>query len=744
MPLDRILNARSVAIVGASKSETKRGFQALRILLDEKYEGNIYAVNPREESIMGFPCYKNVADIEGPVDIALITTPAATLPAVLRDCGKKGVGGAVIIAGGFREIGEKGVALEKEVVAVAQDHNIRLIGPNTSGMMNLHDHLNLVGIHDAPAGSIALLSQSGNMALTLITEAQLKSQKGFSYYVGVGNEADIRFHEYLEFFRKDKRTTAILMYVEGMREGRKFLQQAYKTTLEKPVILLKSGRSATGQKAAGSHTGALAGISEVARTAFKRAGIVVIERSDQLFPAAETLSSLPPIKNDAVAILADGGGHATIAADLLTDLDVKIPELTEKTQARLRKILPSAAAVRNPVDVAGGTDADPTLFADCVDVILKDPNIGGLLLVGLFGGYGIRFAKSLALKEEDAAHQMGKMVRKRGKPIIVHSLFSSVRPHALQLLRYYNIPVYDSLDVACKCTAVLSEYGNFLRSYHAKANFVFHWRSKARPEGQRIIRDALDAGRNVLLEHEAKRLLHLHGAPPFKDVLAKSADEAVAAAAKIGGPVALKIVSPDILHKSDAGGVRLNLREESRIRSAYDEILENAEAYKPGADIRGVLVSPMASRGLEVIVGTKIDDQFGPIIMFGLGGIMVEILKDVAFRVLPISDRSARKMMADIKSSPILNGVRGEKPYDQKALKSILLMCSELIESYPEIREMDLNPIMVYEKGVSLVDARIILGTDNSLPNGVDACVDEADAIIDDIPRGGGGGRHDK
>jgi acetate---CoA ligase (ADP-forming) len=709
MPLDKILNAGSVAIVGASKNETKRGYQAIRTLIDEQYEGYIYPVNPREKSVLGFKCYGSISEIDGDVDMALITTPASTIPAVLEDCGKKGVKGAVIIAGGFGEIGGRGADLQRAVVETATRYDIRLIGPNTSGIMNLRDRLNLVGLRNAPVGDIALLSQSGNMALTLITEAKLKSQKGFSYYVGVGNEADIKFHEYLEFFRKDKGTEAILMYVEGMRDGRKFLQQAYKTTLVKPVILLKSGRSATGKKAAGSHTGALAGISEVARTAFKRAGIIVIERSDHLFPAAETLSALPPMKNNNVAILADGGGHATIAADVLSDLSVKIPELGEKTQARLRKLLPWAATVRNPVDVAGGTDADPTVFADCAEILLKDPQINGLLLVGLFGGYGIRFAESLALKEEDAAHRMGKMVRKRQKPIVVHSLYSSERPHALHLLRYYNIPVYDSLDVACKSMGVLAEYGTFLRGYHAKANFVFNWRAKARPEGDEIIQGAYADGRRVLLEHEAKDLVRLHGGPVAFETLASDADSAVAAAEAIDGPVALKIVSPDILHKSDAGGVRLDIQSEAAVRSAYDEIMANARKYSPDADICGVLVAPMVASGLEVIIGTKIDDQFGPVIMFGLGGIMVEILKDVSFRVLPISDRSARKMMEDIKSYPILDGIRGEPPSDKKALKNILLMCSELIESYPEIQEMDLNPVIAYRKGAAIVDARIIL-----------------------------------
>ena len=707
--LEKILNAESVAIVGASTSETKRGYQAIRTLLDEKFEGNIYPVNPREKRILGFRCYPNVSAIPDPVDIALITTPAATIPAILKDCGQKGVQGVVIIAGGFGETGAEGRTLEDEIIQTARQNKIRIIGPNTSGMMSLRHNLNLVGLREAPKGKIALLTQSGNMALSLITEAKLKSLKGFSYYVGVGNEADIKFHEYLEFFQQDPHTDAILMYVEGMRQGREFLQQAYKTTLTKPIILLKSGRSATGMKSAGSHTGALAGMSEVAKTAFARAGIVMIENPDELFPVAETLSSLPSIKNNNVAILADGGGHATIASDILTDFGVHIPELNSKTQGKLKKILPFGASVRNPIDVAGGTDANPAIFAECADIILKDPNVGGLLIVGLFGGYGIRFAESLSLIEEDAAHRMGRILTKRNKPIVLHSLYSSEKPHSLHLLRYYNIPVYDSLEVACKCIGALAEYGAYIRTYHTKINFVFKWGQKAKPEGLAIIENARKEGRRALLEYEAKRILHASGAPVFQEYLAGTADEAVNFARRIDGGVALKISSPDILHKSDAGGVRLGLTGEADIREAFDDIIKKAEAYNPKADIRGVNVGPMAQEGVEVIIGTKIDDQFGPIIMYGLGGVMVEILKDVSFRVLPISRNSAKKMIEETKSAPILEGVRGQPPCDKNALIRLLMTCSEIIESYPQIQEMDLNPVIVHEKGISIVDARIIL-----------------------------------
>lgn len=712
MDLENILNAESVAIVGASKSPTKRGYQAIRTLLDEKFEGEIYPVNPKEKSILGFKCYAKVSDIEGSVDIALITTPAKTVPPILEDCGKKGVHGAVIIAGGFGEIGEEGRKLENKMMKVARKHNIRLIGPNTSGMMNLKSNLNLVGLRDSPRGEIALLTQSGNIALTLITEARVKSRKGFSYYVGVGNEADIKFDEYLEFLRQDHDTRAILMYVEGMRDGRRFLQEAYKTTIKKPIILLKSGRSSTGKQSAGSHTGALAGMSEVSDGAFQRAGVITIKNSDELFPAAETLSSLPSLKNNRIAILADGGGHATIAADLLTDLGVEVPPLSEKTQSMLREILPPNASLRNPVDVAGGADSNPALFADCAAAILRDREIGGLLIVGLFGGYGIRFDESLSFEENDAAYRMGKLVRGKKKPIVLHSLYSFEKSHSLDLLRYNNIPVYDSLDIACKCIGVLAEYGQYLKSYHYKAKFVFDWRKWAKKSIEEMIIRVKKEGRNILLEHEAKTVFREHGITIPEEGLASTAEEAIQLAYQFGVAVAMKIVSPDILHKSDAGGVRLELRTEKAIRTAFNTIVRDAKRCNPDADILGVLMTPMIEEGIEVIIGTKIDDQFGPVIMFGIGGTMVEVLKDVVFRVLPISPFSARNMIREIRSARLLDGFRGTSPYDKKAIERLLLTVSEVIEAYPEIQELDLNPVIVHEKGLKIADTRIILKED--------------------------------
>jgi acyl-CoA synthetase (NDP forming) len=709
MSLERMLNARSVAVIGASLDEKKRGYQAIKVLLDQKYDGVIYPINPREESILGLRCYRSVLDVEGEVDLALITTPAQTIPDIMEECGRKGLAGVVIVAGGFRELGEKGRHLQEKIAAIALKHGVRIIGPNTSGVINTKKNLNLVGLTHVPRGDLALISQSGNMALHIITEAALKSRKGFAYYVGVGNEADVKFHEYLELFKNDPDVRAIVMYVEGMNDGRRFLQEAYRATTVKPVVLLKSGRSSKGHRSAGSHTGALAGISAVSRTAFVRAGIINIDSSDELFPIAEVVSSLPAIKNNRVAILADGGGHATLAADVLTELGVEIPELRKETRRRLKEVLNPNASLHNPVDIAGAADADPSVFASCTRILLEDDHVGGLLVAGLFGGYGIRFAEELKFIEEDAAHQMGKLVKKLEKPIVVQSLYNFARPHSHELLRYYNIPVMDSLDIACKGMAALCQYGHWLGTSHNRTNFVFHWGNKATGEGRDIMEKALDQGRRALLEPEARQILKLHGAPVAPGGLAASAEEAVKLAAGMGGPVALKLVSPDILHKSDAGGVCLNLEGDREIARAFGEIQRKAKRHSPGADIRGCLVSPMADPGLEIIIGTKIDEQFGPVIMFGLGGILVEVLQDVVFRVLPVSRWSARQMITELKAHHILNGIRGKPPVDKNAICDLIMTVSEIIEAYPQIREIDLNPVIACEKSLTVVDARIIL-----------------------------------
>ncbi|MFC1849598.1 acetate--CoA ligase family protein, partial [candidate division CSSED10-310 bacterium] len=379
------------------------------------------------------------------------------------------------------------------------------------------------------------------------------------------------------------------------------------------------------------------------------------------------------------------------------------------TQTRLREILPPNASVRNPIDVAGGTDSNPAIFADCAKILLEDKAIGGLLIVGLFGGYAIRFADVLRFMEEDAAHRMGKLIK---KPIVLHSLYNFARPHSLELMRYYNIPVYDSLEIACKSIEVLSRHGHFLETYPSSTNFVLNSNQKAKKEAQKIIAHAYAENRTLLLEHEAKKLLALHKAPVTVDELARNGAEAKEIAKRMKQLVAMKVISPDIIHKSDAGGVLLNLNENT-VEDAFKTILDNAQQYNKNADIQGCLICPMISKGIEMIIGTKNDPQFGPIIMFGLGGIFVEVMKDVVFRVIPLNQQTASTMITEIKAYPVINGGRGSLVVDKEKLTSILMTVSDIIEAYPEIAEMDLNPIIAHEQGISIVDARIILNKKN-------------------------------
>jgi len=710
MNLDRIFNAESVAIVGASKDETKQGYQVLATLLDEKYEGRIYPVNPKEKTVLGLKCYNSVLDIPGSLDLALVATPAGSVKTILGELGQKGAAGAVILAGGFGELGEEGKKFEDEIVTLAVENGLRIIGPNTPGIIIVDKGINLAGIGKVPRGSIALLTQSGNIALNLIIEAGLKSQTGFNYYVGVGNEADIKFHEYLEYFTEDPETKVILMYVEGLREGRRFLQQASKTTQVKPIVLYKSGRSAKGSKSAGSHTGALAGISEVSQSAFRRAGIIEVDHPGEMFPVAESLALLPILQDSSIAILADGGGHATIAADYLTDLGIKLPELEKETRSKLEAILPPNASLANPIDVAGGADKNPAIFADCAEILLSDRNIHGLLVVGLFGGYGIRFAEKLAFMEEDAAHRMGKLVESSRKPIVVHSLYDYAKPHSLELMRYYNVPVYDSLEIACKSVEALSLYGSYRREYLKEGSFQLNWGSKAIPEGQKIIDSALAEGRKTLLEYEARELFRMQGIPMLRDYLATSEDEAVKYAEELGYNVAMKIVSPHIPHKTEAGGVMLGLQNEAAVRDAFNKIIKNCRKFDSEADLRGCLISRMSEKGIETVIGTKIDDQFGPVVMFGLGGIMVSIMKDVSFRVVPVSEYGAVSMIDEIKSSVIFDGFRGRPPSDKKAIAKLIEKVSDIVQAYPLIREINLNPVIVHDKGLTIVDTKVTLG----------------------------------
>jgi acetyltransferase len=716
-PLDPIFYPSSIAIVGASKDPTKRGFRSIQKLLEDGFEGEIYPVNPKEAEILGKTAYPSVAAIPGPVDLALVCTPAKTLPDVIAQCGAKGVKGAVVLAGGFAEAGPEGVELQARMVEAARRHGVRIVGPNTSGIFNTHAHSNIVGFSHLKAGGIGLLSQSGNMALSLVTEAQANGQVGLSTYVGIGNESDIRFHEYLEYLRDDVNTAAVIAYVEGMKDGRHFLETLRSVAREKPVVLYKSGRTSAGRSSAQSHTGALAGDYAVSEGVLRQAGAILARKSDEILSLAEALSLLEPMATRRVAVLADGGGHATIAADSLTEHGLALATLADRTKQQLAAILPSAAAVTNPVDVAGGTDSDPAVFAECARILLADPDVDALLVTGLFGGYGVRFSATLTEIEMETSRRIATLHREFGKPVLVHSLYGSLyadlRPTPLALIRELGIPVYDSLELAVRCLQGLAEFGEARR----RPLPAFDTRPVRAARFAEVLATCRREGRTVVLEHEARGALEDAGVEMSAPaIVAKTPDEAARAFESLGRvPVALKVVSRDIIHKTDAGGVRLNLGDEAGVRAAFAEIIANGRRYTRehigrDPDVAGVLVTPMAPKGgVEVIVGVVRDPSYGPVLMFGLGGVLVEVLKDVVFRSLPLTEADARSMLSEIRASKILDDVRGAPPVDKDALVRLMLSISELCRAFPEIAELDLNPVLAYPTGVGILDARILL-----------------------------------
>ncbi|WP_097459780.1 acetate--CoA ligase family protein [Mangrovitalea sediminis] len=704
--LHAFLAPNSIAVIGASNDPTKRGYKALVGLIDGGYEGQIYPINPKSPEILGLRAYPSVQSLPAAADLALICTPASSVPGLLRECGRNGTRGAIILASGFGEIGGEGVALEAETLAAAREAGVRIIGPNTSGMFNLHKKVNLLALQNVRPGDIGIVSQSGNMLLALALEAQRNGYIGFSTYVGPGNQTDIGFGDYLRYLSEDEHTRVATFYIEGFKDGRAFLDAAREATRVKPVVVYKSGSTQAGQKSASSHTGALAGSYAMTVDLLRQNGVNVVGHSDEILPVAEGLGLLQQTPGKRIAILSDGGGQATIASDRISEAGLELAELSDQTRARLGSILFPQASLANPIDVAGSTDANPGLFTECVDILLQDDQVDMVFLVGMFGGYGVRFDQSLESAENRCAVEMAQSVAARRKGLVVYSLYAPIRPVALMTLREAGIPVYDSIELAVSTLRALSERGAYLQRANSAPQRLSLQRSS---DADTLFARALSEGRD-LLEPEARQVLADYGIPLPESRWVHTAEDLFAAAADYADrPVAMKIVSRDILHKSDAGGVRLNLVGETALSDARDAIEKSCLQYAPEARLEGVLLTPMATKGVEVIIGASRDPVFGPVVMFGLGGIFVELFKDVAFRAAPLSRYDAEAMIAQVKASRILDGIRGEPAVDKQALIDLLLRISSMMELHPEIESLDLNPVIARADGCELVDARIIV-----------------------------------
>ncbi len=692
-PLDPIFKPKSIAIVGASRDPKAIGHQCVKNLIESGYKGKIYPINPKADEVAGLKCYHSILDIEDEVDLALIVVPAKYVPAVAEDCGKKGVKGLVIIASGFSEVGRKD--LEDQVVEIARKYGMRILGPNVVGVMNNPLKANAsFGPYLPYPGKAAMLSQSG--ALLIAMDARTWSDKvGISHMISIGNMADLNFGDLIEYFNEDPDTNVISIYMEGVKDGRKFLDKAKNS--KKPIIALKAGVSQRGAAAAASHTGSLAGSTKIYDAAFKQGHVVRAENLDALFDETMALALQPPMKGDNLLIITNGGGVGVLATDAAEKYGVPIKDAPDDLKLLMMKHMPEFGNPKNPVDLTGMADRDE--YVGSIKDALKHEWVDGIVVL---------YCETSFTDPQNIAEGIYKAVKESGvnKPILINFTGGERSVKAGQWLIEQGIPYYKSPDAAVRAIAALRTYGKYLEKEHAEFKPYEVNKERARA----IIEKTIGCGRTILTEPEAKEVFAAYGLPVPKGKLAKSEEEAVKIARAVEYPVVMKIVSPQIIHKSDAGGVKVNLKSDEEVRIAYRDIIENAKNYDPHAEIFGVYVQHMEPWGTETIIGSTYDKQFGPTVMFGLGGVFVEILKDVTFRIAPFSEDEAMDMIKEIKGYKILRGARGEKPRDIKAIAEAISRLSQLVWDFRDyIKEVDANPVMAYEHGIKIVDARIIL-----------------------------------
>ena len=717
MILRRIFEPRSIAVVGASANPTKRGHQILRALDRSGYAGSVYAVNRGGGIILGHRAYHSIEELPEAADLAVLCTPAGTGPSLVKACGKRGIAGAVVLAAGFGESGEDGARLEARLRRAGRQHGVRIVGPNTSGLLNLPMGVNLIGARGIRAGGIALVVQSGNIALALMNEVTRRSRMGISICCGLGNEVDVGFGEVLEYLGGHDETRAVIAHVEGCRDARALLRAAARVTPRKPVVAIKSGRTATGAHAALSHTGAIAGPYDRLRAGLKQAGIVELRRTDELLPVTETLATQPPPPpGRGVAILSDGGGQSTLVVDALHEMGLALAQLAPETSAMLRQVLGPAAAVRTPVDVAGAADADPGVFSRALEVLAADSAVGIVLLVGLFGGYAIRFSAQLGKVEAEAARSMAATMQALGKGLVVHSQYATHDSDALDALRAAQVPVIGSLDGACRAAAELQRRGSRLAAPQRWP--VAPKRRPARKgwgrEALAAIERALAEQRATLTETEARTLLGDAGMAFDETLVVRSAEEAATAAANAGHPVAIKLLSRHIVHKTDAGGVVLGVEGAAAARAAFEGIAANARAFAhanalPQEDYAATVSPMLAPPVAELLIGAHRDRHLGPTLTLGAGGTWVEVLRDVTHRVLPVGAGEVAAALGELRVNALLAGARGGRAVQVGGIVAAAEAVAECVMRLPGVVEVEVNPLFVYEDRVVPVDARVVL-----------------------------------
>jgi acetyltransferase len=692
--LDALFHPASIAVVGASRDEKKVGHAVLSNLIKYRYPGRLFPINPSGAEILGLPCFPTMSAVGGPVDLAVIAVPARFVPETLKDCSAAGVRAAVILSAGFKEAGGKGAILEQEVKRVAAEHNIRVLGPNCLGVINTANNMNATfAAGMLPKGRIAFFSQSGALGIAILDWA-IGNRIGFSTFISLGNKADLNEIDFIEYFISDPETDIILGYIEDVVDGKRFLETALRATKVKPVVLLKSGGTEAGARAASSHTGALAGSDVAFDAAFRQTGIMRAQGIEDLFDTALAFSERKLPAGKRLLIITNAGGPGILAADTAERLGVKLPQMTKETVDALVKLLPPNASLYNPVDIIG--DATSGRYAAALEKAAADPNVDGVLVI---------LTPQAMTDVENTAELLIKTEKTTDKPLLASFMGEARVRSSIERLKAAGIPNFSYPETAVKAFKRLADYQAWRGRKEDTAPGCGYNNTDA---ARKIIEALLRAGAYQLGEDDAMAVLTYYGFTFPRRALATTSREAAAIASQTGYPVVMKIASPDILHKTDVGGVRINVRSAREAEEAFTEITANARRFMPDAFIKGVMVYEMVKAGKEVILGVTYDRTFGHMVMFGLGGIYVEVLKDVAFRIAPVSRTDALAMVNEIKTAGLLRGARGERPADIGAIAASIMSLSCLVTDFPEIRELDVNPLVAGEKGATALDARII------------------------------------
>ncbi len=704
--LSPLLNPKSVAIIGVSKNPSRIGGRLFKYLIKHGYNGRLALVNPKYQELNGVTCYPAISDITVPIDCALIAVPEKYVLSTLNECADHNVKTVVVFSSGFAEMGSSGKEAQNKIKELARTRNLRICGPNCIGLINFNNHIalsfsQLLEIDTLIPGNIGFISQSGALGGSLVNRA-LDRNIGLSYFISSGNEADLEVSDYIHHLvLHDEKTKVIAAVIEGFKDGAKFIEAAELALKHRiPLVVLKIGETEAGKKAAASHTGSMTGSDAIIEAVFKQKGVIRVRNYDELFQTASLFSKGRTPKGDKVGILTSTGGGGIIMADYYTKLGLTVPEPSQKTQDLASKEIAAFGKVANPFDLTGQIFNDPDLFKRCMKLFVEDDNFDIIQVnVSMVAGPSSEYRASMLLESVEGS----------SKPIVTWWAAGGLSEPGIKILHGSEVTLFRSPE---RCATAVKSLVKYYQHLETRSKDTITKSDADYSISVEKARGLLEVGDKSLSEHKSKALLELYGIPVTREQVVQSPHEAIRFAKEIGFPVVLKIDSPDILHKSEANAIRLDVNSKEEIFQFYDEIIENAEKYNPNATINGVLVQEMLRNGSEVMIGMSQDPQFGPTIAFGLGGIFVEVLKDITLRITPFSKSDAEQMVKEIKGYHILQGTRGKKRSDIEAVIDVLLRISRMAQDWKDnISEIDINPLIVFEEGhgVKAADALVVL-----------------------------------